>query len=144
MRHSPDIRLRSICEKPGCDVDVARLWALIQIYRSNQVFGSARLTDIADRRRVPCEVLEPTFDRLVDTGYALRTGDLLWLTQAGAKQVDAVSSALINRIVEKLASSPSFEGRPDRLAVEAALERIAHRVLVQRDWDEEPAAIVAS
>jgi hypothetical protein len=144
MRHSPEIRLRNICEQPGCTLDVARLWALIQIYRSNQVFGSARLTDIADRRRVPCEVLEPTFDRLVDTGYALRTGDLLWLTQAGAKQVDAVSSALINRIVEKLASSPSFEGRPDRVAVEAALERIAHRVLVQRDWDDEPAAIAAA
>src|SRR5882757_5269871 len=79
MRHSPEVRLRNICEKPGCDLDVARLWALIQIYRSNQVFGSARLTDMADRLRVPCEVFEPTFDRLVDTGYALRTGDVLWL-----------------------------------------------------------------
>jgi hypothetical protein len=50
-----------------------------------------------------------------------------------------VSSALINRIVEKLASSPGFDGRPDRAAVEAALERIAHRMLVQRDWDDERA-----
>jgi hypothetical protein len=137
MRHSPEIRLRSICEKQGCELDVARLWALIQIYRHNQVFGSARLTEIGERLRVPCEVLEPTFDQLVETGYALRTGDLLWLTQAGAKQVDVVSSALINRIIEKLASSPTFEGRPDRVQVEAALERIAHRVLVQRDWDDE-------
>jgi hypothetical protein len=48
-----------------------------------------------------------------------------------------VSSALINRIIEKLAASPTFEGRPDRVQVEAALERIAHRVLVQRDWDDE-------
>jgi EmrB/QacA subfamily drug resistance transporter len=144
MRNSPEIRLRNICEKPGCNLDVARLWALIQIYRHNQVFGSARLTDIADRLRVPCEVLEPTFDRLVDTGYALRTGDLLWLTQPGAKQVDEVSSALINKIVEKLASSPTFEGRPDRAAVEAALERIAHRVLVQRDWDDERAQLAAA
>jgi EmrB/QacA subfamily drug resistance transporter len=144
MRHSPEIRLRNICEKPNCDLDIARLWALIQIYRNNQVFGSARLTKIADRLRVPCEVLEPTFDRLVETGYALRTGDLLWLTQAGAKQVDAVSSALINRIVEKLESSPSFEGRPDRAAVEAALERIAHRLLVQRDWDAARAELAAA
>jgi EmrB/QacA subfamily drug resistance transporter len=144
MRHSPEIRLRNICERPGCDLDVARLWALIQIYRNNQVFGSARLTDMADRLRVPCEVLEPTFDRLVDTGYALRTGDLLWLTQAGAKQVDAVSSIFVNRIVEKLASSPTFEGRPDRAAVEAAVERIAHRVLVQRDWTDERAQLPAA
>jgi hypothetical protein len=144
MRQSPEIRLRNICERPGCDLDVARLWALIQIYRNNQVFGSARLTEIADRLRVPCEVLEPTFDRLVETGYALRTGDLLWLTQSGAKQVDAVSSALINRIIEKLASSPTFEGRPDRIQVEAALERIAHRVLVQRDWDAERTELAAA
>jgi hypothetical protein len=144
LRQSPEIRLRNICEKPGCDLDVARLWALIQIYRHNQVFGSARLTEIADRLRVPLEVLEPTFARLVDTGYALRTGDQLWLTQSGAKQVDAVSSALINRIVDKLSSSPTFEGRPDRVQVEAALERIAHRVLVQRDWDDERAQLAAA
>ena len=144
MRQLPEIRLRNIAGKPGCELDVARLWALIQIYRNNQVFGSARLTDIADRRRVPCEVLEPTFDRLVQTGYALRTGDLLWLTQAGARQVDAASSALVNRIVEKLATSPAFDGRPDRLQVEAALERIAHRVLVQRDWDDDRAELAAA
>jgi EmrB/QacA subfamily drug resistance transporter len=144
MRHSPEIRLRSICEKPDCDLDAARLWALIQIYRNNQVFGSARLTEMADRLRVPYGVLEPTFDRLVDTGYALRTGDLLWLTQAGAKQVDAASSAYINRIVEKLASSSSFERRPDRVQVEAALERIAHRLLVQRDWAGERAELAAA
>ncbi len=81
MRQSPEIRLRNLCGKPDCDLDVARLWGLIQIYRNNQVFGSARLTDIADRLRVPREVLEPTFARLVDTGYALRTGDQLWVTR---------------------------------------------------------------
>ena len=95
------------------------------------------MTEIAERLRVPREVLEPTFDRLVDSGYALRTGDQLWLTQAGVRQVDAASSALVGRIVDKLARSPTFEGRPDRVQVEAALERITHRMLVQRDWDED-------
>ncbi|MCB0945841.1 MAG: MFS transporter, partial [Mycobacterium sp.] len=84
MRDSPDLRLRSLAGSPGCDLDVAALWGLLQIYRNKQVFGSARLTDIAERLRVPCEVLEPTFRRLADTGYALRTGDEWWLTQAGA------------------------------------------------------------
>jgi EmrB/QacA subfamily drug resistance transporter len=144
MRHSPEIRLRTIAGRPGCELDVASLWALLQIYRSNQVFGSARLTDIAERLHVPREVLEPTFDQLVRTGYALRTGDLLWLTQAGVHQVDAVSSALVGRIVEKLAKSPTFEGRPDRDQVEAALERIAHRMLVQRSWDDDRAELAAA
>ena len=65
MRHSPEIRLRNIAGQPGCDPDIALLWALIQIYRQSQVFGSARLTNIAERLRVPCEVIEPTFDRLI-------------------------------------------------------------------------------
>lgn len=144
MRSSPDIRLRSIAGRPGCDLDVAMLWALLQIYRNNQVFGSARLTEIADRLRVPCEVLEPTFERLVSGGYALRTGDLLWLTQAGARQVDAASTVVVGRITEKLSKSPAFEGRPDRAAVEAALERIAHRMLVQRDWDDDREELAAA
>jgi EmrB/QacA subfamily drug resistance transporter len=137
MRNTPEIRLRNIAGQAGCESDIALLWALIQIYRQSQVFGSARLSDIAERLRVPSEVIESTYDRLIDRGYALRTGDQLWLTQAGARQVDCASAALVSRIVDKLATSPSFEGRPDRDEVEAALERIAHRVLVQRDWDDD-------
>ena len=88
---------------------------------------------------MPHEVIEPTFDRLVDAGYALRTGEQLWLTQTGVRQVDCASRPRsVSRIVDKLATSPTFEGRPDRAQVEAALERIAHRMLVQRDWDDEP------
>jgi len=143
FRDSPDIRLRSLAQ-PGCELDVSQLWALLQIYRQNQVFGSATLTDIAERLRVPHEVLEPTFDGLVRCGLALRTGGRLWLTQAGMKQVDAISTAIVGRIVDKLAMSPSFEGRPDRLQVEAALERIAHRILVQRDWTDDRGQLVAA
>jgi MFS family permease len=138
MRNTPEIRLRSIAGQAGCETDIAKLWALLQIYRQSQVFGSARLTDIAERLRVPREVLQATFEQLVDCGYALRTGDQLWLTQAGVSQVDCASAALGNRIVDRLASSAAFDGRPDREQVEAALERIGHRLLVQRDWDDEP------
>ncbi|KWX67192.1 MDR family MFS transporter [Mycobacterium sp. NAZ190054] len=144
VRQSPEIRLRSIAGTRGCEPDVALLWALIQIYRHGQVFGSARLTEMAERLRVPPEVLEPTFDRLVERGYALRTGDRLWLTQPGARQVDAASAALVSRIVAKLESSPGFEGRPDRGEVEAALEKIAQRLLVQRDWDDERADLAGA
>jgi EmrB/QacA subfamily drug resistance transporter len=139
FRDSPDVRLRSLAQQPGCHLPVQQMWALLQIYRQNQVFGSATLTDIAERLRVPHEVIEPTFDGLVHDGLALRTGGRLWLTQAGIKQVDAISAVIVGRIVDKLATSSSFEGRPDRMQVEAALERIVHRMLVQRDWaDDRP------
>jgi hypothetical protein len=32
-------------------------------------------------------------------------------------------------------------GRPDREQVEAALERIGHRMLVQRGWDDDRALV---
>lgn len=137
IRHSPDLRLRTLAGRPGCELDVGALWALLQIYRNKQVFGSARLTDIAGRLRVPCEVLEPTFGRLTATGYVLQTGDELWLTQSGMRQVDAVSAAIVGRIHRKLDGAAGFQGRPDRVQVEAALERIAHRLLVQREWDRD-------
>ncbi len=137
FRDSPEIRLRHIASLPSCELDVPRLWALLQIYRQNQVYGSAALPDIAERLRVPLEVVEPCFDGLVSSGHALRTGDLLWLTQAGVREVDATSAAIVGRIVHKLEQSASFDGRPDRDQVEAALERIAHRMIVQRDWDDE-------
>ncbi|KUI20955.1 MFS transporter [Mycobacterium lehmannii] len=144
FRDSPEIRLRSLAREPGCDLDVSQMWALLQIYRQNQVFGSATLTDIAERLRVPYEIIEPTFDDLVRRGLALRTGERLWLTQNGIRQVDAISTAIVGRIVEKLATSPSFEGRPDRFQVEAALERIAHRMLLQRDWTDDRTQLVTS
>ncbi|MCV7298707.1 MFS transporter [Mycobacterium barrassiae] len=144
FRDSPDLRLRSLAQLPECRLDVTQMWALLQIYRQNQVFGSATLTDIAERLRVPYEVLEPTFDSLVASGLALRTGDRLWLTQSGRKQVDAISALIVGRIVDKLAASSAFDGRPDRLQVEAALERIVHRMLVQRGWMEDRGELVTA
>ncbi len=110
----------------------------MRIYRFGQMNGTARLSDIGDSLRIPFEVLEPPFDRLAATGYVQREGDQMWLTQSGAQQVDYVYSLLLAWIADKLARSPSFEGRPDHRDVEAALERIAHRVLAQRDWHDEP------
>ncbi len=82
-------------------------------------------------------MLQAVFARLVATGYVGRDGDEMWLTPAGVQQVDYVYSLLLAWIADKLARSPSFEGRPDRREVEAAPERIAHRVLAQRDWHED-------
>lgn len=137
FRDSPEIRLRSLAQLPSCTLDVTQMWALLQVYRQNQVFGTATLTDIAERLRVPHEVIEPTFDGLIRDGLVLGSGGRLWLTQAGMKQVDAISALICGRIVDKLAESSSFEGRPDRDQVEAALERIVHRMLVQRNWTED-------
>ena len=138
LRGAPGMRLRSIAMRPDCRLDVAGLWGVMRIYRFGQMYGTARLSDIGDALRIPFEVLEPTFARLVATGDVQREGEQMWLTPSGAQQVDYVYSLLLAWIADKLARSPSFEGRPDRRDIEAALERIAHRVLAQRDWHDEP------
>ncbi|OBI42080.1 MDR family MFS transporter [Mycobacterium colombiense] len=137
MRGETGMRLRSIAMRPDCRLDVAGLWGVLRINRYTQMYGAARLTDMADYLRVPFEILEPTFARLVSGGYAQRDGEQMWLTPAGGQQVAYVQSLLLSWLVDKLARSPGFAGRPDRRAVEAALERVAHRVLAQRDWDDE-------
>ena len=145
LRGETGMRLRSIAMRPDCRLDVAGLWGVLRINRYTQMYGAARLTDMADYHRIPFEVLEPTFSRLAVNGYARSDGEQLWLTPAGAQQVGYVHSLLVAWLVEKLARSPGFEGRPDRRAVQAALERVAHRVLAQRDWhDEAPTTAIAS
>ncbi len=96
---------------------------------------------MANHLQIPFEVLEPTFSRLVTAGYAQRDGDQMWLTPAGAQQVDYVYSLLLAWLVDKLARSQTFEGRPEPRQVEAALEHVAHRVLAQRDWHDDPPTV---
>ena len=141
LRGDPGVRLRSIAMRPDCRLDVAELWGVMRIYRYGQMYATARLSDIGDNMRLPFEVLEPTFSRLVAGGYVQRHGDQMWLTPAGNQQVDYVYSLLLAWIVDKLSRSPGFEGRPDHRQVEMALEHVAHQVLAQRDWyDDRPAA----
>lgn len=84
---------------------------VLRINRYTQMYGTARLTDMADYHRIPFEVLEPTFARLAAGGYARSDGEQLSLTPAGAQQVGYVHSLLVAWLVDKLARSPGFEGR---------------------------------
>lgn len=143
LRGETGMRLRSIAMRPDCPLDVAGLWGVLRVNRYSQMYGAARLTDMADYARIPFEVLEPTFERLVTAGYVRRDGELMWLTPAGAQQVAYVHALLVAWLVDKLARSPGFEGRPDRRQVEDALNRVAGRVLAQRDWhDEQPTTAI--
>jgi EmrB/QacA subfamily drug resistance transporter len=137
MRGEPGMRLRSIAMRPDSQLDVAELWALLRINRYHRAFGIARITDLGDQLGIPYEVLEPTIDRLVHHGYAQRDVDRLWLTPAGQKQVDFVSTLLQEWIIDKLTRSPDFQGRPDRAQVETALNRIAQRIVAQPGWGDD-------
>ena len=64
-----------------------------------QIYGTARLTDIANYLRLPFEVLEPTFSRPVTAGYARRDSDEMWLTPARgpASRLRALAAAGLAR-----------------------------------------------
>ncbi|KUI35580.1 MDR family MFS transporter [Mycobacterium sp. GA-2829] len=132
LQRSHGIDLESVARTSRSRVDIARLWALIQIYRHTAVMGTADLNAIADERRVPRQILEPTFGRLVATGYATRTGDFLTLTPAGATEVNAARDVIAKWLTDTLAQSEEFGGRPDRMQVQGALDRVARGVLLEQ------------
>jgi hypothetical protein len=105
----------------------------MQIYRHAAVTGSADLNAIAEQRSVPRQILEPTFDRLIATRYATRTGDLFSLTPRGASEISYARDIIANWITDTLADSPEFETRPDRMQVQGALDRVARGVLLERN-----------
>ncbi|WP_242453347.1 MDR family MFS transporter [Mycolicibacterium sp. P9-64] len=137
IRQGSGMQLRAIAERPGSKLDIARLWALLQVFRFGQAAGQARLNDIAEHVRVPREILAPAFDRLVATGYAERSGDVFWLTSAGAHQVEVVRAETMDWLTRGLLQSTGLQVQPDRNQVREALDRISQNVLVQRDWAED-------
>jgi predicted MFS family arabinose efflux permease len=137
IRQGSGTQLRAIAERQGSKLDIARLWALLQVFRFGQAAGQARLGDIAEHVRVPREILEPAFDRLAATGYAERSGDVFWLTSAGAHQVEVVRAETMDWLTRGLLQSTGLQVPPNRNQVREALDRISQNVLVQRDWTED-------
>jgi EmrB/QacA subfamily drug resistance transporter len=131
MRETRDMHLPALARSGGSHLDVPRMWALLQIYRHAQVSGPVAVADVAAHHRVPAEILEPVFDRLVTSGYAQRGGDQLWLTASGAAEVNYVRNQIATWITDTLTRSPAFEGRPDRMQVQGVMERIARSVLAE-------------
>ena len=132
LQRTHGIDLESVSHSSRSRLDTARLWALIQVYRHAAAAGNANLLAIAEERRVPRQILEPTFDRLVSTGYATRLGNLFTLTPAGAAEVNTARDVISSWITETLAQSDDFAGRPDRMQVQGALDRIARGVLLEQ------------
>lgn len=131
------VELEDIARHPDCELEVAGLWGVLRIYQDGRSAESVRLTDIARRFHLPRQVLEPVFGHLVQLGYVSRDGDHLSLTAGGLRQVDAVSGLIRSWVVDNLTLPPGFAGQADE-EFDAALQRIANDVLLQRDWYQDP------
>ena len=133
LAQSAPVRLNDVAEQPECELDVAGLWGVLRIYQVERTVGTARLTDIAKHFRLPHQVIELVFDRLVQTGYVSRDADQLSLTPDGLRQVDVVSALIRRWIVANLALPPGF-AEPGDQDFDSALQRIAENLLLQHDW----------
>ncbi|WP_422743320.1 DHA2 family efflux MFS transporter permease subunit [Mycobacterium sp. WMMD1722] len=133
LRRTHGIDFEALARSRNGRLDAARLWALMQIYRHTSVTGAADLNAIADQRQVPRQILEPTFDRLVSTGFATRDRDSFALTPAGASEISHARDVISSWITDTLAEQPEFSQRPDRMQVQGALERVARGVLLDRE-----------
>jgi hypothetical protein len=133
LQRTHGIDFEALAQSPRSHLDPAGTWALLRIYRHAAVTGEADLEAIAEYHRLPRQVLEPTFDRLVAGGYATRAGDQFALTPRGASEVSYARDVIASWITDTLAKSPEFEGRPERMQVQGALERVARNVLLERD-----------
>ncbi|OBF31093.1 MFS transporter [Mycobacterium sp. ACS1612] len=137
IRQGSGMQLRALAERPGSKLDISRLWALLQVYRFGQAAGRARVGDVAEHVRVPREILQPAFDRLVATGYAERNGEDFWLTPIGAREIEVVRAETLEWLTRRLAQTSGLESQPERHEVRQALDRITQNVLVQRDWTDD-------
>lgn len=132
LAEAPTVRLDEMTRQPDCELDIAGLWAVLRTYQRERTSGTARLTEIARHFHLPYQVLEPVFDRLVQTGYVSRDGDQISLTPDGLRQVDFVAGVIRRWVVDNLTPPAGFaHGDQD---FEAALQRITDKVLIQRDW----------
>lgn len=93
-----------------------------------RVVGHARLGLIAARRRVPPEVLEPVFIRMVDEGYLTRQQDFLDHTEAGRAEAEVLDRAWADWLNAQLEADA---GRPRSAELRAAADSIAKRLLTE-------------
>jgi hypothetical protein len=136
---------RGILARSSAEVDLAGAWALMEVDLFNRAVGHARLGLIAARKKLPPEVLEPVFDRMVAEGYLTRRFDFLDHTAAGSTQVATLTSAWSDWLNSRLEEEV---GRPRSTELRAAVDTIAKRLIAEDltsglPAGKEPAAVGA-
>ncbi|KUN02792.1 MFS transporter [Streptomyces yokosukanensis] len=119
---------RRIIRESDTRLDVAGAWAVMQVELLSRLVGHASLGLIANRRRLPPEVLLPVFDRMVDEGYLTRDGSLLSHTPAGRREAEVIGKAWGTWLEDRVQRDI---GHPAGADLRAAVDTIAKRLLVE-------------
>ncbi|MEF3116869.1 MFS transporter [Streptomyces chrestomyceticus] len=125
----------------GSPLTPGQAWALGQIHWRTRIHGETSLAAVAQAHRMPDEVLEPIFNRVVSGGYA-RHGDggRLELTEAGRTEIDRLIVAWRQWLDERL-EGWTAEDPEDRARLARALDNMAARLLDEDTSHRERTAV---
>ncbi|WP_405020712.1 MFS transporter [Kitasatospora sp. NBC_00070] len=118
---------RQILADSGSGLPPASAWALGQIYWRGRFAGGADVASIAVAHHLPGEVLEPAFDRVVQSGHATTADGRFDLTPAGQAEVDRLSEAWRRWLGHHL-DDWDVTDPADRASLDRAVESIAARL----------------
>jgi MFS family permease len=82
-----------ILREAGLPIDPGNAWCLSRVALFSEYRGEARLSAIAQRYRVPADVLQPAFERCAAAGYLTYQDGRLDLTMRGLAEFDGISAA---------------------------------------------------
>nr|BFE60817.1 MDR family MFS transporter [Dactylosporangium thailandense] len=112
----------------GGGLSPAQAWAVGQTHLHTTVRGEATVTAIADRHRMPRDVIAPAFSELQGAGLARLDGDAVQLTPAGEAQLDRVRTAWKQWLDAHLEDITLAEPE-DHALLDKALTNIATRLV---------------
>ncbi|KIQ64981.1 MFS transporter [Kitasatospora griseola] len=119
---------RQVVASSGTRLDMAGAWAVMQVELFTRSVGHATLNLIAARRRVPPEVLQPVFDRMVAEGFLEAHGGFYAHTEAGEREAAAIGRAWSQWLNHRLEQDI---GRPRSAELRAAADTIAKRMIAE-------------
>ncbi|GLW67868.1 MFS transporter [Kitasatospora phosalacinea] len=119
---------RQVVNTSGTRLDVAGSWAVMQVELFTRTVGHASLNLIAARRRIPPEVLQPVFDRMVVEGFLEAHNGFYQHTEAGSREAATITRAWSDWLNHRLEED---RGRPRSAELRAAADAIAKRMIAE-------------
>lgn len=115
-------------------------WAVGQVYLHSRIRGVATLGIIARAHRVPVEVIEPVFRKVIGAGYVDADDGALYLTETGSAEVDRVTAAWRRWLGARLDTGDDRDPA-DRALLDQALMSVAAKLLEEHLDEVEPAGV---
>ncbi|MEV0712788.1 MDR family MFS transporter [Nocardia aurea] len=138
-RRSGPVMPRMLAEA-GSGLSRGEAWAVGQVFLHNKIRGTARLETIAVAHRVPDEVIEPIFLKVIGGGLVDAEDGYLRLTPAGQAEVDRVEAAWRSWLSTRL---DTWDDRDpvDRALLDQALRNIATKLLKEQLHEEDATSV---